>query len=336
MQLQLSAGSLRQSSGQFRQFLADLQTALNEVALESNPLGTESTSPSEAAEQATEYPTIIDALAPTSTPTTRCSSPRAGSRWVKRAVLLLALSAVIASIQWGLPVLYTSLPHATARKPELVIQLDALQPSSRGDQVPEEIAPIEVTIAPAQAPNLPSVVDDVEALADRGDQFLKQGDIIAARSFYERAAGSGSARAATGVARTLTRHSSRGWGRWVLGAIPNALRFGIGRLTRLRPGKRGPHLTALHSTQRSDDCSPTSRAPRRRRYPRSRSISAPLRSGRSERADRLWTGRNSVIRPCPLFRDLRTLFPNTALLGSSGSASRGLLIGERRGTSRRD
>jgi hypothetical protein len=233
MQLQLSAGSLRQSSGQFRQFLADLQTALNEVALESNPLpavtsapiplhpdkiehaaeegpsessnplGTEGTSPSEAAKQATEYPTIIDALAPTSTPTTRCSSPRAGSRWVKRAVLLLALSAVIASIQWGLPVLYTSLPHATARKPELVIQLDALQPSSRGDQVPEEIAPIEVTIAPAQAPNLPSVVDDVEALADRGDQFLKQGDIIAARSFYERAAGSGSARAATGVARTF-------------------------------------------------------------------------------------------------------------------------------------
>jgi hypothetical protein len=236
MQLQLSAGSLRQSSGQFRQFMADLQTALNEVALESNPLpavtsapiplppdkiehaaeagpsesspplGTEGTSPSEAAEQATEYPTIIDALAPTSTPNTRYSSPRAGSRWVKRAVLLLALSAVIASIQWGLPVLYTSLLHATARKPELVIQLDALQPSSRGDQVPKEIAPIEVTIAPAQAPNLPSVVDDVddvEALVDRGDQFLKQGDIIAARSFYERAAGSGSARAATGVARTF-------------------------------------------------------------------------------------------------------------------------------------
>ena len=120
--------------------------------------------------------------------------------------MLLALSAVIASIQWGLPVLYTSLLHATARKPELVIQLDALQPSSRGDQVPKEIAPIEVTIAPAQAPNLPSVVDDVddvEALVDRGDQFLKQGDIIAARSFYERAAGSGSARAATGVARTF-------------------------------------------------------------------------------------------------------------------------------------
>ena len=223
--------------------MADLQTALNEVALESSPLppvtsapkpspldkiehaaeevlsepsdslGTEgmasavisaASSPSEAAEQAAEYPTIIDALAPTSTPNTRHSSPRAGSRWVKRATLLLALSAVIASIQWGLPVLYANLPHATAPTPELVIQLDALQPSSRGDQVPKEIAPIEVTIAPpAQAPSLPSANDDVEALIDRGDQFVRQGDIITARSFYERAAGSGSARAATGVARTF-------------------------------------------------------------------------------------------------------------------------------------
>jgi hypothetical protein len=95
-QLPLSAASLRQSSGQFRQFMADLQTALNEVALQSNPLppvtsapillppykiehaaeevlsepsdslGTEGmtsavisaavSSPSEAAEQAAEYP----------------------------------------------------------------------------------------------------------------------------------------------------------------------------------------------------------------------------------------------------------------------------------------
>ncbi|MBV9521551.1 MAG: hypothetical protein JO010_02085, partial [Alphaproteobacteria bacterium] len=43
---------------------------------------------------------------------------------------------------------------------------------------------------------------DADALLERGDQFLRTGDIGAARLFYERAFGAGSAAAATRLART--------------------------------------------------------------------------------------------------------------------------------------
>jgi TPR repeat protein len=45
--------------------------------------------------------------------------------------------------------------------------------------------------------------DDVELLIQRGDRFLMARDVIAARSYYERAAASGSTSAAFALARTF-------------------------------------------------------------------------------------------------------------------------------------
>ncbi|HLJ20724.1 MAG TPA: hypothetical protein VKU84_11030 [Stellaceae bacterium] len=57
-------------------------------------------------------------------------------------------------------------------------------------------APLEETASMALPP------DEVEALIRRGDELLSTGDIVAARSAYERAAAGGNRAAATGVAKT--------------------------------------------------------------------------------------------------------------------------------------
>jgi len=43
---------------------------------------------------------------------------------------------------------------------------------------------------------------DQELLIQRGDQFLRSGDVTSARLFYERAAAAGSSQAATALGRT--------------------------------------------------------------------------------------------------------------------------------------
>jgi len=154
-------------------------------------------------ERADRYPSIMAVPVQTLVPDARGSSSRSRSRWGKRTGLLLALSAVTASIPWELPVLFANFPQAGPTTPEPVVRRDAPEPSQQGEAA-EEIATIEGTTAPAaQASSLPLPVNEIEGLIDRGDRLLRQGDIIAARSFYERAAASGSARAASGVARTF-------------------------------------------------------------------------------------------------------------------------------------
>ena len=204
----------RLEARKLRQFVEDLQTAFQEVALEpSDHLGTDgATSPVTSAavssspdviEHAVEYPSIIETTAPTSIPDARPSSARSRAQWSKRTGLFLALSAVTALIPWEWPVLFESLPQATPIIRESAVEQSTPDPSAR-DQVMKEIAPIDGTVAPAAPAPSPSVAtNDIEVLIDRGDQLLGRGDVSAARSYYERAAASGSSRAAIGVARTF-------------------------------------------------------------------------------------------------------------------------------------
>ena len=131
----------------------------------------------------------------------RHSPSRNRPNWGKRTGLVLALSAVTASIPWELPIVFDNLPKAVPTTRELVVGRSAPEPSLRSE-VAEAIAMREGPTAPAaQTSSRPA--NEIEGLIDRGDQFLRQGDIITARSFYERAAMSGSARAARGVAKTF-------------------------------------------------------------------------------------------------------------------------------------
>src|SRR6266568_335449 len=213
----------------------NLQDAAEERPSPIDPVGTSAFIsapaflPPEVVAQETERPTIIDTLTPPSTRGPQHSAATGDLRWrVKRAGLLLTLSAVIASVPWALPVLHTNLPRFATPNPEVVTELDAVepshgdqlgkenivpigmatappaQPSGAPDEVHKENTPVEVTtVPPAKVFSPPPAGTEIEALMERGDQFLMRGDVVAARSFYERAAASGSARAATRVARTF-------------------------------------------------------------------------------------------------------------------------------------
>lgn len=87
----------------------------------------------------------------------------------------------------------------------------APEPAAAGPAAPEPATPEPAAASPAAAgpaaaapsPPLPPVSPDVAALmVRRGEERLALGDIAAARSFFERAAGGGNARAALGAART--------------------------------------------------------------------------------------------------------------------------------------
>lgn len=69
--------------------------------------------------------------------------------------------------------------------------------------------------SPSETASLPLSPEAAEALLKRGDDFLRTGDIVAARLSYERAAAAGGGAAATGVAKTydplfLTQAGVRG------------------------------------------------------------------------------------------------------------------------------
>ena len=133
----------------------------------------------------------------------RHSSSRSRSHWGKRTGLVLALSAVTASIPWESSIVFENLPKAMPTTSALEVERSAPEPSPRS-QVATRIAMSEGPTAPAaQISSQPLQANEIGGLIDRGDQFLRQGDIITARSFYERAAVSGSARAARGVAKTF-------------------------------------------------------------------------------------------------------------------------------------
>ncbi|HYC13268.1 MAG TPA: hypothetical protein VEC75_03410 [Stellaceae bacterium] len=67
--------------------------------------------------------------------------------------------------------------------------------------LPPQAAPVETASTPPSAPALSA--GEIEALTRRGTDLLTTGDIIAARSIFERAARAGSATAATGVGKTF-------------------------------------------------------------------------------------------------------------------------------------
>lgn len=213
---------------------ADVQHAVDEKLSEpSGPLEESQTisaaavSLPDVAEPATNTPEVIDPSPLPLTPGTQHSPTAVGPRWIRRIGLWLCL-AVFITLVWVLPSFYTNRPHWKAPNSDAVPKLNALAPS-HGNQIPEgNIAPIDVATTPA--PQLSKIPDetvreitspeatadrsaqslssttaraDITALLDRADQLLRHGDIVAARSFYELAAASGSARAATGVARTF-------------------------------------------------------------------------------------------------------------------------------------
>jgi hypothetical protein len=78
----------------------------------------------------------------------------------------------------------------------------AAAPGATG-AAPEEMGETSPAPAPAEeAASLPLPAEATEALIRRGDELLGTGDIVAARSAYERAAAGGNRVAATGVAKT--------------------------------------------------------------------------------------------------------------------------------------
>ncbi|MGH7126308.1 MAG: hypothetical protein ACREFI_18175 [Stellaceae bacterium] len=90
---------------------------------------------------------------------------------------------------------------STVAPPEPQAEVAALPPASA------PVAPDVVTDSAASAPveETASVAlppEEVAALIRRGDELLGTGDIVAARSAYERAAAGGNRAAATGVAKT--------------------------------------------------------------------------------------------------------------------------------------
>jgi len=74
-------------------------------------------------------------------------------------------------------------------------------PTEPVPEAPSHSVPALETTATPPTPSLSS--DDIEALTRRGDSLLRTGDIIAARSAFERAARAGGAAAATGVGKTF-------------------------------------------------------------------------------------------------------------------------------------
>jgi TPR repeat protein len=93
-----------------------------------------------------------------------------------------------------------------ARPSEPEAEVAALPPASAS--VPADASTdIESDSAPPPAPveetaSIPLPAEETAALIRRGDQLLGTGDIVAARSAYERAAAGGNRTAATGVAKT--------------------------------------------------------------------------------------------------------------------------------------
>ncbi|HXP77739.1 MAG TPA: hypothetical protein VN823_26630 [Stellaceae bacterium] len=98
----------------------------------------------------------------------------------------------------------------------------AALPPAAAPLAPEPLTSASIEVAPAPAPapadetaSLPLPAEETEALIRRGDQLLDTGDIVAARSAFERAAASGNRVAALGVAKTydpvyLTQAGVRG------------------------------------------------------------------------------------------------------------------------------
>lgn len=95
-----------------------------------------------------------------------------------------ALASVVPDVE---PVQSASLPAGSK------LREGAEEPAEAGAPMP---APPEVTAVPPVSP------ETAEALMKRGDDFLRTGDIVAARLSYERAAAAGASAAATGVAKT--------------------------------------------------------------------------------------------------------------------------------------
>jgi len=204
----------RLETGQLKQFVRDLRTALQDADLEQSgapesdsgttaALSVPAVSTPDVIEHVAEYAPITESATPPSIPEARPLPARVRTRWSKRAGLFLALSAVTASIPWEWPILFVDLPQAPPMIREPVTGRDAPEVSA-SNVVVKETAILDGTISSAApAPNPSLVTHDIEVLIDRGDLLLRRGDVIAARSFYERAAPSGSARAAIGIARTF-------------------------------------------------------------------------------------------------------------------------------------
>ena len=203
----------RLETSQLKQFVRDLRTALQDVAPEQRgvpesdvltvtAISAPAVSTLDVVEPIADYPPITQTSAPASTPESRPSSDRVRTRWSMRAGLFLALTAVTASIPWEWPIILATLPQAPPVIPKSVIERDASQVSTSGELV-KETATFDGTISSGSpAPNASLTPGDIEVLMDRGDQLLNRGDVMSARSFYQRAAPSGSARAAIGIAKT--------------------------------------------------------------------------------------------------------------------------------------
>jgi hypothetical protein len=96
----------------------------------------------------------------------------------------------------ALPVPETAAVASSATKtPEPTETVTSVNPTAAMAVRPKPASSIAATI--------PAAPQDVDTLIARGDYFLRRGDVIAARSFYERGANAGSAVAATKVATTF-------------------------------------------------------------------------------------------------------------------------------------
>ena len=79
---------------------------------------------------------------------------------------------------------------------------EPIAPEASTPTAPEAVAPVPAPPPAEETAALPLPAGATEALIRRGDQLLGVGDIVAARSAYERAAEDGNRAAAMGVAKT--------------------------------------------------------------------------------------------------------------------------------------
>jgi tetratricopeptide (TPR) repeat protein len=165
--------------------------------LESQTLPSAAGSASAASvEQSAAPPSEGSRLPPTAT-SIRTSTPA-----VEQSAVL-PLAGETASSQSAAAPVGTSAPPVESAPPPIE-KTASLPPATA--PVPTITQPVEQSAAPPAPPeetvSLPLPADVTEALIERGDELLRTGDIVAARSAYERASAGGNRVAATGVAKT--------------------------------------------------------------------------------------------------------------------------------------